>query len=197
MRDVAEAQAELLEPGATHGLDGEPDDLGIGAVAVGRAKAFDARLAKLAGMGQARSATLEAKGRAVIAIAGFHVGDRMPLQIKPRHRHREVWPEAKLLAGKIGEDIGAAPDRLANPVEKDVGGLENRGRNLLVAGPPEASRAGWRLGLRGPQTLAPIQRSWAVTPCGGRGRRAQPRRARSRARRTAPRPASSDIRRGP
>ena len=49
--DVAEAEAELLQPGAAHGVGREQNDLDIGAVAVGHAEAFDAGLAELARMG--------------------------------------------------------------------------------------------------------------------------------------------------
>ena len=50
-RDVAEAKAKVLEPGAAHGFDGKEHDLDIGAFAVGLAEALDARLAEFARMG--------------------------------------------------------------------------------------------------------------------------------------------------
>ena len=70
-RDVAEAEAELLQPGAAHRIGDEQHDLGIGAVAVGDAETFDAGLAELARMRAARALRLKAEGRAVIAIAGL------------------------------------------------------------------------------------------------------------------------------
>ena len=132
-RDVAEAEVELLQPSAPHRIGDEQHDLCVGAVAVGDAETFDAGLAELARMGAARALRLKAEGRAVIAIAGLDIGARVTLEIEPRHRHGEVWPETQLGAGEIGKDVGAAPDRLADLVEQDVSRLDDRRRNLLVA----------------------------------------------------------------
>ena len=136
-----------FSPALLHRVGDEQNHLGIGAVAVGDAEAFDAGLAELARMRSARALRLKAEGWAVIAIAGWRIGARVTLEIKPRHRHGEVWPEAQLFAGKIGEDVGAASDRFADLIEKDVGGLDDGRRNLLVAASPENFEQGGGLGF--------------------------------------------------
>ena len=73
-RDVAEAQTEILQPGAAHGLDREQHDLDIGAFLVGLAEALDAGLAELARVGLIVALRLEAEGGAVIAIARRLIG---------------------------------------------------------------------------------------------------------------------------
>ncbi len=145
--NVAEAEAELLQPCASYRLGDEQHDLGIGAVAVGDAEAFDAGLAELARVRAPRALRLKAEGRAVIAIAGRRIGARMTLEIEPRHRHGEVRAEAKLFAGKIGEDVGAASDGFADLIEQDVGGLDDGWRNLLVAASPENFEQSGSLGF--------------------------------------------------
>ena len=172
-RDVAEAEVELLQPGAPHRLGDEQHDLGVGAVAVGDAETFDAGLAELARMGAARALRLKAEGRAVIAIAGLDIGARVTLEIEPRHRHGEVWPETQLGAGEIGEDVGAAPDRLADLVEQDVSRLDDRRRNLLVATFAKHFEQGGGLGFERLEFSRQIPRPW-LTPCDGRGRPARP-----------------------
>ncbi len=143
--NVAEAQGEALEACAAHGLDGEQHDLGVGLVAVGDAETLDAGLAELALA--SRPVRLEAEGRAIIAIARLRARVGVALEIKPRHRHGQVRPEAQLVAREVGEHISEASHLLADPVEEHVGRLEDRRRNLLVARPLEQIEQGRRLGF--------------------------------------------------
>ena len=145
--DVAEAKREVFQPGAAHRLDREQHDLDIGALSVAVAEAFDAGLAKLARVGAVVGFRLKAERGAVIAIAGFVATIGVTLEIKPRHRHGQVGPQAQLIARKVGEDVSAAPDLLADAVEKDVRRLEDRRRNLLVACAPERVEQGRGLGF--------------------------------------------------
>ena len=92
-RDVAEAQAEILQPRAAHRLDRKQHDLDVGAFLVALAEALDAGLAELARVGLIVALRLEAEGGAVIAIAGWRIGPGVALEIKPRHRHGEVRPQ--------------------------------------------------------------------------------------------------------
>src|SRR3989304_4240177 len=131
-RDVAEAEAEILEPGAAHRLHGKENDLDIGALLVALAEALDARLAELARVGLNAPLWLKAEGRPVVAITRGLVGLRVPLEIKPRHRHGQVRPEAKLVAGKVGEDIGAASHLLADLIEGEVRRLGGGGGHPLA-----------------------------------------------------------------
>src|SRR3990170_3410110 len=109
-RDVAEAETKILEAGAAHRVGGKEHDFDLDAFLVALAETLDARLAEFARVGLIVPLRLKAEGRAVIAIARGQIGLRVPLEIKPRHRHGQVRTQAKLVAGKIGEDIGAASD---------------------------------------------------------------------------------------
>ena len=98
---------------------------------------------------------LIAEGRPVIAIARFDVGGRVALDIDPRDGYGQVGAQAQFLAVGIGEDIGAVPYRLADPVEEHFGGLDDGRRDRLVAGPREQiDRA--PPGLRAPRIVSPI-----------------------------------------
>ena len=172
-RDVAEAEVELLQPRALDRIGDEQHDLGIGAVAVGDAETFDAGLAELARMGAARALRLKAEGGAVIAIAGLDIGARVTLEIEPRHRHGEVWPETQLGAGEIGKDVGAAPDRLADLVEQDVSRLDDRRRNLLVAALSKHLEQGGGLGFERLEFSRRF-RGHGLSPCAAILRHARP-----------------------
>ena len=77
----------------------------------------------------------EAKGGAVIAIARLLIGVRVALEIEPRSRHGQIGPQTEFVAGEIGEDVGAAADRFADLVEKNVGRLDDgRGDGLVPTG---------------------------------------------------------------
>ena len=194
--DIAEAQAEVLEPGGAHRLHRQQHDLDIGAFLVGLAETLDAGLAELARMGAIVAERLKAEGGAVIAIAGGPIGLGVTLEIKPRHRHGQVRPQTQLVAGQVGEHIGAAPHPLADLVEEDIGGLDDGGRNLLVAGVAEDIEQGGGLGFESLELFRRFQRPW-LKPCGGRGRARTASTAALPARRIAPRPAFSNIPRGP
>ena len=152
-----------FRPGAAHGLDREQHDLDIGAFRVGLAEALDAGLAELARVGLVVALRPEAEGGAVIAIARRLIGVRVALEIKPRHRHGQIGPQTELVAGEIGENVSAAPDRLADLVEENVGRLDDRGRNLLVARPPEQVEQGRGLGFESLELFRRIQRPWLFT----------------------------------
>src|SRR5689334_5770276 len=85
-RDVAESQAKVLEPYRAYRVSCEQHDLGIGALAILRAEALDAGLAKLTRMRLVAPVGKEAERRPIIAIAGFFFGVGMALEIEPRHR---------------------------------------------------------------------------------------------------------------
>src|SRR3990170_7814999 len=146
-RDVAEAETKILEPGAAHRLHGKEHDLDIGALLVALAEALDARLAEFARVGLNAPLRLKAEGRAVIAIPRARIGLRVTFEIKARHRHGQVGAEAEFVAGKVGEDIGAASDLFADLIEEDVRRLDDGGRNLLVARAPEDVEQGRGLGF--------------------------------------------------
>ncbi len=173
--DVAEAQAEVPQPRAAYRLDREQHDLDIGAFLVALAEALDAGLAELARVGLIVALRLEAEGGAVIAIAGGMIGFRVAFEIKPRHRHGQVGPQAKLVAGEVGEDIGAASDFFADLVEEDVGGLDDRGRNLLVARPPEQIEQAGGLGFESLELFRRFQRPWLFTQRRKQDRHARPK----------------------
>ena len=195
-RDVAEAQAKVLEPGAAHRIGREQNGLDIGAVAVGYAEAFDAGLAELARVGLIAGLRLEAEGGTVIAIAGFGLGVGVALEIKPRHRHGQVGAEAELIAGEVGEHIGAASDLLADLVEEDVGRLKDGRRNLLVARPPETIEQGRGLGFQRLEFFRQFSGHGSSFVTGDDATNGVDQGG-PRAPRIALRPASSDIRRGP
>ncbi len=115
----------MFESAALHRLKHERDDLDIGRFAIGDAVAFHSRLPELARTAALSALRLKAKGRPVIAITRGDIGAGVTFEIEPRDGHGEIRPEAQLLAGKIGEDIGAAAQRLADLIEKDVGGLQD------------------------------------------------------------------------
>ena len=152
-RNVAEAKTQAFEPRLAHRPGGKTHDLGVGAGAIRHAKALDTGLTELAGVRGARSPRLKPEGRAVIAIARVDIGTRMALEIKPRHRHGEIGAQAKLLTGEIGEDIGAAAQTLADLIEQDVGRLDQRGRNPLVARRSEHVEQALGLGFEGLELL--------------------------------------------
>ncbi len=195
-RDVAEAETIIAEARATHGLDREQQHFGVGGGLVGRAKALDPRLAELARVRRAGAQRLKAEGRTVVAIAGFRPGLRVTLEIEPRHRHRQIGPEAQLLAREIGEDVRPAAHLFADLIEKYAGRLQNRGRDEFVARAPEQSHQVPGLAFEGLECFGRF-RGHDLRPRTGRGLCARPRRDRPQARGTAPRPASSDIPRDP
>ena len=194
--DIAEAQAEVLEPGGAHRLHRQQHDLDIGAFLVGLAETLDAGLAELARMGAIVAERLKAEGGAVIAIAGRPIGLGVALEIKPRHRHGQVRPQTQLVAGQVGEHIGAAPHPLADLVEEDIGGLDDGGRNLLVAGVAEGIEQGGGLGFESLKLFRRFSGHGSSLVAGedaadGLDQAALP------ARRIAPRPAFSNTPRGP
>ncbi len=124
-RNIAEAEPKILKSGAAHGFDREHNDFDIGALPIGFAEALNARLAEFARVLPIGPKRLKAERRSVIAIAGHSIGVRVTFKIKPGHRHCQVGPEAKLLAGKISKNVSPAPDLFADPVEKDIRRLEH------------------------------------------------------------------------
>ena len=188
--DVAESQAKVLEPNRAYRVNGEQHDLDIGALAVLRAEALDAGLAKLARMRLVAAVGKEAEGRPVIAIAGFRLGVGVALEIEPRHRDGQVGTEAELVAGEIGEDVGAVPDLLADLVEEDVGRLDDRRRNLLVARPPENIEQGRGLGFQRLEFFRRFSGHGGSGFVAGEDATDRVHEVEPQARRTAPRPAS-------
>ena len=110
------------------------------------AEGFDAGLTELARVRSIGARGLKAEGRPVVAVVGFAVGRGMPLQIETARRHREVRPQAQLLAVHVGEHVGAPAQRLADDIQEDAGRLDDLGRNGLVAGGDEHRQQ--RTGLR-------------------------------------------------
>ena len=80
----------------------------LGVLAVGRRRNFRCRPGGTRAGAALGAARLKAEGRAVIAIARFgRSAFGCALEIEPRGRDGQVGPQAQLLAGEIGEDIGA------------------------------------------------------------------------------------------
>src|SRR5690606_7300651 len=79
----------------------------------------------------------------------------MTLQMQPACRYSEVRPQAEFAAIRIGEDIGARTQALADDIEEDIRRLDDRGRNGLIA----------RLGEDGHQTLR-LSLQLLELPCG-------------------------------
>ena len=127
---VAELHAIAFEPRSLDGGDGERQHLGFRAFRIPGREPFDAGLAEFAGHLPVLG---KAEGRSAIAVARLAVGLRVLRQVIAAGRHREIGPQAHLVAFGIGEDIGIGADVLARAFEKDIGRLQNIGRDMIEA----------------------------------------------------------------
>ena len=122
----------ILQSGQLDGLDDDCDGFRLRLFARPIAETFDAGLAKFArvtGVGRLR---LKPEGSAVVAVPGRRSRIGISRQVQPARRHSEIGPETKLGTVRVGEDVGARAQALADDVEKHVGRLDDRRRNGFI-----------------------------------------------------------------
>ena len=145
--DIADAQPPAGQARLLQRAQHEHERARIGLARVLVAEGLDARLAELARVRCVGARRLKAEGRPVVAVEGLAVGVRVALQVEPAGRHRQVRPQAQLLAAQIGEHVGAPAQCLADHVEEDPRRLDDVGRHGLVAGGDEHRQQRARLRL--------------------------------------------------
>ena len=127
----------------------ERERLRLGLLALQVAEGFNTRLAELTRVSGISALRLKAKRCTIVAIACMGVSVRVAFQIKPARRHREIRAQTQLLAIKVGEDVGAPPQALADDIEKNRRRLDRRRRNGLVPRRDEHGEQYSGLGLKG------------------------------------------------
>ena len=133
---VADAQAWRREAVALHAVEREREDLGIGRGGVGPADQFDAGLQELAG-----PAGPVPEGRPVIAIGAearrIAAGDMIAAD-----RNGQLGPQAEFAALAVARQVEALCELFAGKVEEQLGRLQDRGLDRLVARRHEGRQEG-------------------------------------------------------